>query len=177
MAQIIGYVATVFSLSSFQLKSRKGVVILQLFGTALFSIHFFMLEAFSGAILNAICMVRAAIFIWRDKKWAAHPCWIYIFSGLSIASFFISVFFLKENRTASTYLLELLPALGNVITTFAIRMKNSKLIRRYSILASPLWLCYNFFNASIGGCITEIFSIISIIIGMLRLDIKRNPKE
>jgi hypothetical protein len=71
------------------------------------------------------------------------------------------------------FIVELLPTLGNVVTTFSTRMENAKLVRRYSLIASPLWLTYNIINFSLGGAITEIFCIISIFVAMIRLDFKK----
>ncbi len=172
IAQIIGYIATAIVLITFQFKTQKTIVIFQFFSTMLFTVHFYMLGLYAGALLNAVCAIRAIVFSQKDKKWAGHPIWIGVFIFLTVVSYFISVLFLKENPTPSTYFIELLPVAGNVITTIGMRQE-AKMCRRYTLCASPLWLTYNIIGHSQGGIITEIFASLSIIIGMIRLDRKK----
>ena len=61
-AQIIGIVAMVITCLSFQCKEKKNVLLFQLTGSAFFTINFFLLDAFSGALLNAIGIFRAIVF-------------------------------------------------------------------------------------------------------------------
>ncbi len=183
--QIIGYVAMVITIASYQFKTQKTIVTLQFFSTFLFMIHFGLLHAYSGAILNGVCMVRAAIFSQRHKKWAAHQIWLWVFIFLSIATYFVASFVLIPmsppqylidiipSSSRDYLVIELVPVIGNVITTFATRMKEAKLVRRYVLFSSPLWLIYNVICGSVGGVVAEIVAASSIVIGMLRLDIKR----
>jgi hypothetical protein len=185
--QIIGYVAMLIAICSFQFKTQKAIVSLQFFSTLLFTVHFFLLKAYSGALLNAICMVRAAIFAQRHKKaWAAYSIWIWLFILLSISAYFVTAFLIIPTLSIPDYrinvlpftnsdyfLVEIIPVIGNVITTFAVSMKDAKNVRKLTLISSPLWLTYNIICGSIGGAVTEIFCSISIIIGMLRLDVKR----
>lgn len=176
LPQVIGYIAMAIGILSFQAKTQKGVVVMQCFSTCLFATHFFLIEAYSGAILNFICLLRSLVYTQRqDKRWAQSKIWIALFIFLTLVSYILNVFVItpSEERILSLFLIELLPTMGNVVTTFSTRMENAKLVRRYSLIASPLWLAYNIINVSIGGAITEIFSIISIFVAMIRLDIKK----
>ena len=172
IAQIIGYIATAIVLITFQFKTQKTIVIFQFFSTMLFTVHFYMLGLYAGALLNAVCAIRAIVFSQKDKKWAGHPIWIGVFKLLTFIAYGISVLFLKEDPTPLTYFIELIPVAGNVITTIGMRQE-AKMCRRYTLCASPLWLSYNIIGHSQGGIITEVFSSISIIIGMIRLDRKK----
>ena len=173
MAQILGYLAMIITILSYQAKTQKNIVTIQIFSTLTFTIHFILLEAYSGAILNLIGTIRAIIFSQRDKKWGAHYVWVIIFILLTFLSYFLTVFIIIPEPTVKTYLVELLPTLGFIATTFSLRMNNAKLVRRYSLLNSPLWLTYDIINGSWGGAITETFSIVSILIAMFRLDFKK----
>ncbi len=173
LPQIIGYVATVICILSFQARTQRGIVIMQTFSALLFSIHFFLIGAFSGALLNFVCTIRAIIFTFRHKKWAGSVVWVYVFSVLSLICYLISVCILTKDPTTKTYFIEFLPVLGNIATTIATRLENAKLVRRYAFIASPLWLIYNAVKGSIGGVITETFNIVSILVAMIRLDFKK----
>ncbi len=62
IAQIIGIFAMAFNVLSYQQKSQRGVILFQLFGSALFSINFFMINALMGGILNLVGIARAVVF-------------------------------------------------------------------------------------------------------------------
>jgi hypothetical protein len=56
-------------------------------------------------------------------------------------------------------------------------MKSAKAVRILSLIGSPCWLVYNIFAGAIGAICCEIICEISIIIGILRYDIKRRGKD
>ena len=172
LAQTIGIIAMIVAIFSFQQRTQKKIVLFQFVSSILFSTHFFMIGAVTGGILNAIGIVRAAIFAKRDTKaWAAHPVWIYIFSVVFVGVYALNVTVLLKEPNL---FIELLPVIGMVATTIAFRMKKAAHVRIFSLISSPLWLIYNIVNFSLGGLLTEAFSLCSIIIGMLRLDIGKN---
>lgn len=79
IAQIIGIIAMLFNILSYQGKKQRTVIILQFFGAALFSVNFLMLGATVGGILNIIAAVRAVIFTFKDKFKADKLPWLIAF--------------------------------------------------------------------------------------------------
>ena len=67
IAQAIGILAMVFNILSYQGKKQKTVITLQLFGGLLFAVNFWMIGAKVGGILNVIAVIRALIFLFKDK--------------------------------------------------------------------------------------------------------------
>ena len=65
----------------------------------------------------------------------------------------------------------ILPFIGMILTTFALRARTSGAIRLLNLPNDPLWLIYNAMSGSISGVITEVCIICSILIGMLRHDV------
>ncbi len=177
IAQSIGIVAMVVAISSFQQRTQKRIVLFQLVSSVLFCTHFLMIGALTGGILNGIGMVRAAIFAKRDtKRWAASPVWIYIFTGIFIVVYGLNFTVFGVAPTWQNFVLELLPVLGMVATTVAFRMEKAAHVRVLSLISSPLWLVYNVLQGSLGGVLTESFSLTSIVIGMVRLDIQTKDR-
>ena len=78
IAQIIGVFAMAFNIGSYQQKQQKYIIALQLIGSTLFTIHFFMLNAYMGAILNAVGILRAVVFLKEDFFHSKHFLWIFI---------------------------------------------------------------------------------------------------
>ena len=174
IAQAIGIIAMIIAICSFQQRTQKKIVTFQFVSSILFSTHFFMIGAVTGGILNGIGIIRAAIFAKRDTKaWAAHSAWIYIFSAIFAGVYVLNFTVLGTPAILRNFLVEILPVIGMVATTIAFRMKKAAHVRIFSLISSPLWLVYNIVNFSVGGFLTEVFSLGSIIVGMIRLDIKR----
>ena len=172
-AQIIGLIAMFFNLFSYQQKTRKGAIICQLFGTILFTINFFMLGATVGAIMNFIGALRAVIFINKEKLKADHIGWFISFTVIYIASYVLTFTVLDKQPTAVNFVLEFLPVIGMVATTHSYRLTDAKAIRKFGLISAPVWLIYNIANFSVGAIICEVLSLASIIIGIVRLDRKK----
>lgn len=172
-AQIIGIVAMFFNLFSYQQKTRKGAIICQLFGTILFTVNFFMLGATVGAIMNFIGALRAVIFINKEKLKADHVGWFIGFTVIYLASYVLTFTVLDKEPTAVNFILEFLPVIGMVATTHSYRLTDAKAIRKFGLISSPVWLIYNIANLSVGAIICEVLSLASIIIGIVRLDKKK----
>lgn len=173
IAQAIGIVAMIFNILSFQQKTDKGVIGLQLFGGLLFSINFFMLGAYGGGMLNVVCVIRAIVFLNKKKFNTSSPVWLAVFVAAYIASYIMSFTVFGTEPTVFHFILECLPVIGLTCTTIAFRHTDAGIIRRYGFVCSIMWLIYNIAVMSIGAIFCEAFSIVSIIIGMLRLDRKK----
>lgn len=164
---IIGVAALIVALISFQQNVPRKMVVCQLISSTLFTIHFFMLGAVVGSAINIMSAVRSLIYAQTDKKWAMHPIWTVVFTGISI----LIAVFLWEGWVS------ILPVLGAVCYTLSFRMKTSKMVRLVSLPSSPCWIIYNAINGSIPGIITELYVIISILVGMLRFDRKKEVEQ
>ncbi len=174
--QAIGLVAMAFCISSFQQKSQKGIVIFQIVSASLFTLHFGLLGAISGCLLNGLGAVRAVVYSQRDKAWAAHIAWPILFSAASFVIYALNFICFGLAPSLRNLLLELLPAVATVLTNIALRCEKAAAVRMLCLFNSPLWLTYNAVAGSLGGALTESFCLVSIIIGMLRLDRKKKTK-
>ncbi len=174
IAQAIGIVAMFFNIFSYQQRSARGVIAFQFFGGLLFAINFFMLGAYIGAILNAIAVVRAILFLKKDVFKTDRLFWIPIFVTAFFLAYIATFTVFDQAFTLKNAVIEVLPVIGMVSTTLAFRHKEAKIIRRYSLVSSCSWLVYNSVNLAVGAICCEAFSLVSIVIAMFRLDIKRN---
>ena len=166
-AQIIGIAALVCAVISFQQKTHRNILVLQFMSATLFCIHFAMLGAYTGAVLNGIGVLRSFVFVNRGKRWADNGLWLWLFCILSVA---VGIFTWDG-------LISILPVAGMVFTTVAFRIKTPRIVRRVAFPSSPLWLVYNVFTHSLGGVITEVISMISILTAMIRLDFKKESSN
>lgn len=170
VAQIIGVIGMVFNVLSFNNKSARAVIVFQFFGTVFFSVNYFMLGATVGALLNVFGIIRAIVFMNKERFHAESPIWIAAFAAVYIAVYILSFTVFGNEATPKNLMIELLPVIGMLVTTVSYRFKEAKLIRRLGLITAPLWLTYNIINFTVGGICCEVLNLISIIIGMLRLD-------
>ena len=160
--QAIGIVAMAVGAIGLAQKNTRTIVLIQTFSTALFAIHYFLLGAPAGAMLNALSMVRNLIIKQKHKKWANPKIWV----PITICAFAVAVFLSGDG------LLGILPLAGCIFLTIGLNIDDGKIARRYLFLSSPLWLIYNVINESVGGVIAETINICSILSAVIRFDIK-----
>ena len=172
IAQAIGIAAMAFNISSYQRKTRMGVIGFQLWGSVLFAVNFYLLGATVGAMMNVLSAIRAIVFLNRDKCKANHPGWLIGFIAAFLASYVLTFTSFGKEATLRNLLVEFLPVIGMTATTISFRYTDAKTIRRFGLISSPSWLIYNLFAGSLGAIACEVLSLGSILLGIWRMDRK-----
>lgn len=177
IAQIVGFVGLGLNLASFQQKDQKKLIVIQFFGAAVFAVHFGLLGAVSGCILNVVGIARAFVYSNKPKKWASSPVWLPVFIGLYFVCYALSFLVFGTLPTFKNFVIELLPVIGMTSLNVGYTMKRASHVRLTGLICSPSWLIYNAFKNSWPGVLVEILSIISILIGIFRLDTKHASRS
>lgn len=170
IAQVIGIIAMVFNILSYQGKKQSTVILLQLIGGTFFAINFLMLGATVGSILNIIAAIRAIVFLLKDKLKTDRLPWFIAFVASYVVVYILNFTVFGKEPTAFNLIVEVLPVVGMVALTIAFRMKNASDVRKFGLISSPAWLIYNIVVGSWGAIFCEVFTLGSILIGMLRHD-------
>lgn len=173
IAQAIGLAAMAFNISSYQRKSRMGVIGFQLWGSVLFAVNFYLLGATVGAMMNVLSAIRAIVFLNREKFRANHPAWLAGFAAAFLLSYALTFTGFGTEATVKNLLVEFLPVIGMTATTVSFRYTDAKTIRRFGLISSPSWLIYNLFAGSLGAIACEVLSLGSIVLGIWRMDRKK----
>ena len=174
ITQIIGIFAMTFNILSYQQKTQRRILAWQLIASALFTINFFMLGAYVGAMLNAVGIIRSIVFLYKNKLHTDHPLWLAGFALVYILSYVLTFTVFGKEFTPANAILEILPVIGMTLTTFGFRYKEAKTSRLIGFVNSPLWLIYNLLvSRSIGAICCDSFSLLSVIVGYFRLDKKK----
>ena len=172
IAQIIGIVAMVFNILSYQCKKQKAVIAMQLFGGAFFAANFLLLGAAVGGILNILATVRAVVFLFKEKLKADRLPWFVGFVLCYIAVYILNFTLFQKEVTPFNLIAELLPVIGMVALNIGFRMKDAAAVRKWGLVSSPAWLIYNIIVGSWGAIICEVLTLISVFVGMFRHDKK-----
>ena len=173
IAQAIGLAAMAFNITSYQRKTRMGVIGFQLWGSVLFALNFYLLGATVGAMMNVLSAIRAIVFLNREKLRANHPAWLAGFVAAFLLSYGLTFTLFGTEATLKNLLVEFLPVIGMTATTVSFRYTEAKTIRRFGLISSPSWLIYNLFAGSLGAIACEVLSLGSILLGIWRMDRKK----
>lgn len=165
IAQIIGLGGTALTIIAYQQNKRKNILGCMVLSATLFAIHYIILGAYTGAIMNILAATRSVVFMNNTKKWAKSKVWVVVF---------MIIYTVACIATWDKWY-SVLPLIAMLLTTISNWFKSEKKIRFLTFPSSPCWLVYNILNNSVAGIITEIFVMSSLIIAIIRFDIKKKP--
>lgn len=168
LAQITGTIALILAVYVFQKNNRKDMLNIQATACVMFTLQYLLLGAWTGAAMNAIVVIRNCVFANKDsKKWAQSNLWLYIF------------LFITTIATAFTWQgwISILPFIGLFSGTIAFWISNTTYIRLLSLISPPFWFTYNFISGAYPAMASDTITFISIVIGMIRFDVKDRNEE
>ncbi len=164
VSQLIGAVAATLLLLSFQQKTHKRIVVMQIFSGLLFSVQYLMIGAYEGMVGNIVGLTRGIAYSFRGKSKLvdsiACPIVFAVLAGLGGL--------VTYSSPAS-----LLPMAAMMISSFVLWNPKTQQLRALTLPTSAMWLIYNIICHSYSGIITEVLSIISIFIGLFRFRKKK----
>lgn len=166
LIQSIGFLAMAIGILSFQRKRRAAIIGFQMTASTLWSIQFLLLGGFSGTIQNVLCIARGFVLVQKGKrKWADSYYTLAAIILCFAASGFITV--------GIEGIWALLPIGASIASSIALFMDKEEILRKLSLIVSPLWLVYNVHTGSIAGIFAETFTIISILVALYRFREKK----
>lgn len=160
VVQLVGILGIAANVIIYQQKKGKSLLTFKLISDLLWFLHYVLLGAYSGAAIAVIGVFRESVFINQDKKWAKGRQWLILFMICSVVS---SVFTWKN-------WFSLLPAIGSVISVISFWRNDPKLARFLALAISACMMTYDIVCGSYMGIANEIFTISSVIFGILRCD-------
>ena len=166
IAQFFGIAAFLMSALSFQAKNFKTITVFKIISYILFTVNYFMLTAYTGMISNVISCLRGFIYIWMVEKG----------KSTKNAQILFSVIFIIFGIATWDGIICIFAIMGAVIQTIAHGEKNPAKLRLINLPTCFMWMVYNVYYSSAGGLLSDIFSLISIVIAMIRLDIPEIKK-
>ncbi len=158
IGQIIGIVAVILTFISYQTKESKKLLTIQTFSTAAFIIHYFLIGASSGFLLNIVCVIRNLIYYFKNVKLFSYPFYPYLLAAV--------LALLGVMSWQGPISLLIITAL--MINTVCLSIDDTQFLRKSVILTCSMILVYNIFVRSYGGMINESIAIISSAIGIYR---------
>ena len=150
---------------------------MQLIGSSLFFVNYFLIGAWVGALLNVLSMLRAIVYWKRELFRADKIIWVYAICLADIAVYVMSFTVFGTEPLLENFLVELLPVAGIMLTTVSFYLGDARRVRFIGLFNAPLWLTYNIIVFTVGGIVCEAVGLCSIVIGILRYDIRKKTKR
>lgn len=166
-AIIIGYIGTGVLFLSYQMPKKKQIVLLQILSISIFTVHFFLLGSYTGAIMNVIALTKTVLYYFENKPW---------FRNVLFTSVYAIVIFIAGIMTWQGFP-SLFPLIAMLVHTFAYNIKKEKWFRLCMFPTSPLWMVYAILTGSIPALIGEILTTTSLLSAIIRYDVlHKEPK-
>ena len=158
LGQALGILATVITGISYQMNTKRSLLLVQTAATACTCLAYLLLGAASGFALNIVCIIRNVVFYFQkdDGKHRLLP-------ALVLAAAMVVLGILSWQGPVSLLIIVALAA-NTVFLSFG----NPQLLRKSILGTSSLVLTYNIFVFSLGGIANESLAILSSIVGIFR---------
>ena len=144
IGQILSFIAPIITFVSYQVNSKKKLLILQTAATLTTCLSYLLLGASSGFALNIVCIIRNVAFFFQDSK-------------------------SRMNMISACILAAVMGGLGFLSWEGPMSFGDAQLLRKSVICTSSMILIYNFCipKPTIGGIINESVAIVASIIGII----------
>ena len=148
----------------FQVTDRRKMVALKLLDDLLWTTHFLLIGGYTAALTSAIAVFRELIFYYKGKKrWAESVWWAMGFTALFAAC--------APLTWANAF--SIFPALASAISTWSFWVNRSERIKLLQIPGSVCSFIYNVVYSSYSGILTQIITLLSIVIFFVRAAVKK----
>ena len=166
ISQVFQIIKIVIQMVAVQFKEKKHILISFLLVNLFAATGYLLLKAYTGLITCSIAIIQTLIQYIYDKK------------NKTVPRYFVGIYLIASvvgGLVTYKSFIDILPILSFVMYTLSIIQKDSKHVRIFTLLKLILWIPYDGFKLAIASMIGRIITVISTIIGMIRLD--KNTKE
>lgn len=156
--QIMGWLAALITFLSYQCKEHKKLIVVQTLSTLSICISYLLLGAWSGMLLNVVCIIRNFIIYRKDIKIYSYSFWPYVLAALMGLMGALS-------WQGPMSLLVIVALAANTLFLYFPNVQN---LRKSIVITSTMVLIYNAYFSVWGGVFNEAIAISSSIIGIYR---------
>lgn len=167
LIQALGFFGVLASVLSFQCKTHKRILFLRTMNEFLFGIQYLLLGAYTGAAMNAVGCVRNYVFSYQVQKGKK--------TAFSRALF--SVAFVAFSLATWSGPKSMLIAVAKVLSTYAYGCTDTVRMRWIILVTSSSWLVYNVCIGSIAGVVCEGFTLLSLVVALVRIQVDRKKNR
>ncbi len=158
LSQLLVGVAFFFDLASFQFREKRKVLGCLVFSALLLGAHFYLVEAYTAAVLGFIAAARFLTAMFSSSRWL-----LALFLGLVFGNAALS--FAGVTTVLAT--------VGAAVTTTASFLASDRRFRELMALGIVIWIVHNALVGSPGAVVLETFFLGSNLVGYYRFYLRR----
>ena len=176
LSLVIGYLGTLAAVVSYQMKNRRGVLIFQCAANALVAVSYLFQEGakISGALICLIAAVHTVVNFLMDIRGHQPPVAV---TGLFVLAYTGATgWTMWQSQHFSVP--ELLPWLCALLFVAAITLPRQTDSHKCFFVNAVLWIIYDVLGTlSWANLVTHICILISITVGIVRMDIRKKREQ
>ena len=156
--QMIALVATFLCLFIYIFVNRKLIMATKLVGDVLWVFSYLLCGAMSGAITNVVSAIREGVCYFKKESW--NKLWY-------IPAVFIA-FYVGSAALSWSGPISLLPMVASFISVIGMWASNPLHTKLWCLPAIALWCTYSFLTYNVIAAFSNVFSVTSILVGLVR---------
>ncbi len=167
VAQFFGILVIIANVLSMQMKNKKQIIFMFILANLFSAINFILLQSYSGAIICSFAIIQTLInkiFENKEQKVPKMVILIYIVISIILGAITFNGF------------IDIIPIICSILYTMSIIQDKERNIRKISLLNIILWIIYDVVCQAYTAAISDLFMTISTLVGMYRLDYRKNDK-
>lgn len=168
IAQVFGIIGIFFSVLSMQMKTKKNIMIMLLCLNLASALNFLFLDSISGCFICFFAVFETFINYLFDSKQKKVPIYILCFYVIVNVGLGISAYH---------SMIDLLPIVCALLYCATVYVKRESNIRKLMFANQSIWLVYDILVKAYLFSISNILTIISIMISYFRFDFKEEKKN
>ncbi len=134
LAQIFGLITLIITVINIQLKSKEKIVMLNVWANVAITIQYFLLGAYTGAIVSILNALRDIVyFLFKKKKLKPSIIVLLIFEIVAIVSGILS----WQN------IWSIIPIIVTIIYTYGLWQDDIKILRVTTVIIGYGWTIYD----------------------------------
>ena len=158
LGQIFASLAPILTVISYQVNTKKSILLVQTAASFFTCLGYFFLGATSGFALNIVCMIRNMVFFFQKEDAKLRK--------LTVAVLSLAMILLGALSWQGPISLLIMFALA--VNTVFLSFGKPQLLRKSILVTSTTMIVYNILVFSIGGILNEGLAVISSAVGLVR---------
>ena len=159
--QSVGFLGTILIVIGMQSKIYDRVVFCKVSNELISGFHYLLLGSYTGMSLNLASCVANTVYWVRIKKEKSTLPFQIVFGAV-----FMGLGFLSWHGWISIF-----AVIGKLLSTVALGINNTKIIRILNAISQPCWLIYNIYEFSLAGIVSSSLVWISVLAAIIRIDV------
>ena len=158
ITQIIGIVAYLILMCSYQMSRKSQILLMQVFSSVAFAVHFYLLGGMSAVLCNIISIVVLIFIYYCEKKKYKKKTLIIVIIPMLLAITFLTY--------ESIY--SILPIISSLLILVSFLLDDENKIRVIGVVGNTLWLIYGIIYKSYPAMLFEALIIVATIFAIIK---------